>query len=115
MPLFTKSNFSLWINCILAQHFFDPYQLVVFCDAIRTTCRTGFYLSAVQRYGKIRDGCIFCFPAAVTHNRIVTIMLGKRYSIDGFREGSDLIHFHEQRVCRMGINPFLQPLHIGYK
>src|SRR5690242_15164989 len=112
---FTKFNFSIWKNSAFTQNFFNTQQLVVFCNPVCATCRTGFYLTTIECNSKVCNGCIFCFATAMTHDRIIAVFLRQGDCINRFCQRSDLIHFYQKAVGNLLVNSFLKPFYICNK
>ena len=88
-PLFT------WKPGTAAQLLLNTEQLIVFCEAITPTGRSGFDLSTVGGDGKVGNRGIFCLSGPVADDCGKMGFVGHFNGVQGFGEGADLIQFDQ--------------------
>ena len=82
----------------------DTQQLIVFGNAVGAAERAGLDLAGVGGDGDVRNGGIFGFAGAMADDGGVTIFLSEFHGVQGFGQGTDLIHFDEDGVGGAGFD-----------
>ena len=86
-----------------------------FASAIAAAQRTGLDLAAIRRHRDVRNRRIFGFAGAMAEDGGVAIGLRELDGVQRFGERTDLVHLHENRIGRAGIDAFLEELHVGHE
>src|SRR5579863_1452812 len=106
--LFFEFDPAFWINPAVAQLFFDPEELVIFCCTIRSGKAAGFDLTAVEGDREVGDRRIFRLAATVAHDRRITMSLSQLHGVNRLSYGSDLIDLDQDAVGNPPIEAFLE-------
>ena len=93
----------------------DAQQLVVLGRTVRAAQGAGLDLTAVRGHGDVRDGRVFRFTGAVGENGGVFVRLGEADGVQRLREGTDLVHLHEDGVGRASVDALLEELGVRHE
>merc|ERR1711931_246804 len=99
--------------CIFSKFLFNPEQLVVFCQPLRSTRSTSLDLSSTQSYNKISNKSIFCFSTTMTDHHTPAIGLCKVASFNGLCNGSNLVDLQKKAVASFLLNCRLDPFWVS--
>ena len=88
-------------------------DVVVFRDPVGAAHGAGLDLAAVGGDGEVGDGAVFGLTGAVAEDGGVAVGLGQLHAVEGFGEGTDLVHLDEDRVGGAGIDALLEELGVG--
>ena len=101
------------VNGAVAQHLFDPQQLVVFGHPVTARGRTGLDLARVKSDGQIGDRGIFRFAAAMAGNTAVAIAMSQLDRLNRFGQRADLIDFDQNAVGDAFVDTALKSRRVG--
>ena len=100
------------VDSVLPKQLLDAQELVVFRHAVGAAQRPGLDLAGVGRHGNVRDGRVFRLAGAMADDRGVIVVLRQFDGVQRLGERADLVHFHQDRIRRAGVDATLQELHV---
>src|SRR5579872_3567319 len=95
--------------------FFNPQQLVVLGNAVRTRCRSRLDLSRSRGHGQIRNERIFSFAGPVRNHRGISVPSRQVDGVERFADRADLVDLDQNRIAHSLVDSFLQKLDIRYE
>jgi len=97
---------------ILSKLFFNPQNLVVLGEPLRSAWSTSLDLTSIQSNNQISNESVFCLTASMAHHNTPSILLGKLTSLDRLHDRSDLVHFQQKTVACLFVNSCLDSLRV---